>query len=185
MKESMKTKVNKIKALFVDVDNTALYIKMYDYNGLNDKERGNRVIGIIDDKEWMAYNIRNNAYLHCEAPRQMINIVNYLRERGVKIYGLTECKNSFEYNAKFNRLKECYPGSFLHHGELISVHTRHDKIPVMQMIMERDNLKADEIMFIDDSYFEVMEAYAAGMLSVHTTEALIRFDDMEDFKENI
>ena len=51
MKESMKTKVNKIKALFVDVDNTALYIKMYDYNGLNDKERGNRVIGIIDDKE--------------------------------------------------------------------------------------------------------------------------------------
>ena len=184
MKESMKAKINKVKVLFLDVDNTALYIKMYNFNGYNDKKNGNRVIGILDDKEWMAYNIRNNAYIHCEAPRQIINLVNYLREKGVEVRGLTECKNSFEYNAKFNRLKECYDGSFLQHGDLISVHTRHDKIPVMQMIAERDNLKPEEIMFVDDSYYEVMEAYAAGMLSIHTTEALIRFENMDEFREN-
>lgn len=176
----MIEKVNRVKALFLDVDNTALCIKMYDYNGVNDKQNGERVIGILDDKEWMEYNIRNNAYIYCEAPKPIFNLVNYIKSRGGSIYGLTECKNSFEYNAKFNRLKECYEGNFLHHGELISVHTRHDKVPVMQMIAERDKLENDEIMFIDDSYSEIMEAYTAGFLSMHTTEALMRFDDMNN-----
>lgn len=179
----IKEKIDAIKALFMDVDNTALYLKMYDYNGLNDKENGNRIVGIVEDKEWMKYNIINNAYIYCEAPKAMINIVNYVKANDAMIYGLTECKNSFEYNAKFNRLKECYPGHFLHHGELISVHTRHDKVIVMQIMAEKYNLKPEEIMFIDDSYPEVMEAYTAGMLGMHTTEALIRFDDMSKFED--
>lgn len=179
----MKNKLKKVKALFIDVDNTGLYLKMYDYNGINDKEHGDRIVGVADDKEWMAYNIKNNAYKYCEAPEPIINIVNFIKNQGGLIYGLTECKNSFEYNSKFNRLKECYSGHFLHHGELISVHTRHDKIPVMQIIAERDNLNPDEIMFIDDSYSEVMEAYTAGMLAVHTTEAMIRFADMSNFED--
>lgn len=180
----MIDKIKKIKALFLDVDNTALCIKMYDYHGINDKQHGERVVGILDDREWMAYNIRNNAYLYCEAPKPIHNLVNYIKENGGIIYGLTECKNSFEYNAKFNRLKECYEGSFLHHGELISVHTRHDKVAVMQLIAERDGLEMDEIMFIDDSYLEIMEAYNINILSMHTTEALMRFDDMTNISTN-
>lgn len=173
----MKAMIDNVKALFLDVDNTALCLKMYDNNGVNDKEKGKRIIGILDDKAWMDYNIRNNAYIYCEAPIQIWNLVKYVREHGGKIYGLTECKNSFEYNAKFNRLKECYDGSFLHHGDLISVHTRHDKIPVMKAIAERDHLSLDEIMFVDDSYFEVMEAHEVGIFSMHTVEAMMRFDD--------
>ena len=53
----IKEKIDAVKALFIDVDNTALYLKMYDYNGLNDKENGNRIVGIVEDKEWMKYNI--------------------------------------------------------------------------------------------------------------------------------
>ena len=178
----MRERLNKIKALFLDVDNTALCLKMYDNNGVNDKSSGKRIIGILDDKAWMEYNIKNNAYVYCEAPRQIWNLVQYVKKNGGKVYGLTECKNSFEYNAKYNRLRECYKGSFLHHGELISVHTRHDKIPVMRAIAERDNLSLDEIMFIDDSFYEVMEAHENGMLSMHTVEAMMRFDD-EDLKD--
>ena len=85
----MVTKLNKIKALFLDVDNTALCIKMYDYNGVNDKQHGERIIGILDDKEWMAYNIRNNAYIYCEAPKPIYNLVNYVKNNGGIIYGLT------------------------------------------------------------------------------------------------
>ena len=176
----MKDRIDKIKALFLDVDNTALCLKMYDYNGINDKDKGKRIIGVLDDKEWMHYNIRNNAYIYCEAPKQIVNLVNYISNNGGKIYGLTECKNSFEYNSKFNRLKECYSGHFLHHGELISVHTRHDKVPVMLMIAERDGLSNDEIMFIDDSFFEIMESHTEGILGMHTTEALMRFDNMDN-----
>jgi len=181
MRSKIATKLDKIKALFLDVDNTALCLKMYDYNGLNDKENGNRIVGILDDKEWMAYNIKNNAYIYCKAPEALVSLVNFLKAKGVMIYGLTECKNSFEYNSKFNRLRECYDGNFLHHGELISVHTRHDKVAVMQMIAERDNLSLEEIMFIDDSYYEVMEAASAGLFGMHTTEALERFSNMERY----
>ena len=182
----MRERLNKIKALFLDVDNTALCLKMYDNNGVNDKSSGKRIIGILDDKAWMEYNIKNNAYVYCEAPRQIWNLVQYVKKNGGKVYGLTECKNSFEYNAKYNRLRECYKGSFLHHGELISVHTRHDKIPVMRAIAERDNLSLDEIMFIDDSFYEVMEAHENGMLSMHTVEAMMRFDDkdLKDIRTN-
>lgn len=180
----MINRINKIKALFLDVDNTALCLKMYDNNGVNDKSSGKRIIGILNDKDWMEYNIRNNAYIYCEAPRQLYNLVNYITNKGGKVYGLTECKNSFEYNAKFNRLKECYDGNFLHHGDLISVHTRQDKIPVMKMIADRDNLKYDEVMFIDDSYFEIMESSEIGILGMHTTEALMRFDDMNNISTN-
>ena len=48
------------------------------------------------------------------------------------------------------------------------------------MIAERDNLNMDEIMFIDDSFLEIMEAHNIGILSMHTTEALLRFDDMSN-----
>ena len=178
----MKERLQKIKALFLDVDNTALCLKMYDHHGMNDRENGERIIGILDDKEWMEYNIRNNAYIHCEAPRQIFNLVQAVRSNRGDVYGLTECKNSFEYNAKFNRLKECYQGNFLHHGDLISVHTRHDKVPVMKMIAARDDLQPDEIMFVDDSFYEVMEAHNEGMLGMHTVEAMMRFDDMEDMR---
>lgn len=180
----IEEKIKSIKALFLDVDNTALCLKMYDNNGINDRENGKRIIGVKDDKEWMAYNIHNNAYQYCEAPVPIFNLVNYVRNNGGKVYGLTECTNSFEYNAKFNRLQECYKGSFLHHGELISVHTRHDKIPVMKVIAERDDLNLDEIMFIDDSYFEVMEGANEGIFSMHTLEAMMRFDDMNDMRTN-
>ncbi len=180
----MITQLEKIRALFLDVDNTALCLKMYDDNGMNNKETGKRIIGILDDKEWMEYNIRNNAYVYSEAPVPIHNLVQYVKGNGGCVYGLTECKNSFEYNAKFNRLRECYEGSFEHHGELISVHTRHDKIPVMEMIAARDSLQPEELMFIDDSYFEVMEAWKAGFLSMHTLEAMMRFDDMNDIRTN-
>ena len=74
----MKERLDKIKALFLDVDNTALCLKMYNNNGINDKENGERIIGIVDDKEWMEYNIMNNAYIYCEAPIQIYNLVKYL-----------------------------------------------------------------------------------------------------------
>ena len=180
----MKDRLNKIKALFLDVDNTALCLKMYNYNGVNDKVNGERIIGIVDDMEWMEYNIKNNAYIYCEAPKPLVNLVNYVNSNGGKIYGLTECKNSFEYNSKFDRLKECYEGNFLHHGDLISVDTRHMKVKIMQAIAERDGLKLDEIMFIDDSYYEIMESSKVGILGMHTTEALMRFDNMDDMHTN-
>ncbi len=180
----MEFKLKKIKALFLDVDNTALCLKMYNNNGINDKENGQRIIGILDDDEWLDYNIKNNAYIYCEAPKPIYNLVNYITANGGKVYGLTECKNSFEYNSKFNRLKECYEGNFLHHGDLISVDTRHMKVKIMKAIAERDNLNLDELMFIDDSYLEIMESHKAGILGMHTTEALMRFDDMNDIHTN-
>lgn len=164
----MEERLNKIKAVFADVDNTLLCLKMRDRNG-------RRVVGFPNYEEWLKYNITTNAYIDCVAPKGMSNIINTLHDNGAKVYGLTECSNSFEYNSKYNRLKECYPGVFEHHGDLISIDTRHRKILIMQMIAERDNLNSDEIMFIDDSYQEVMEAFDKGFLSMHTTEAIERF----------
>lgn len=152
---------------------------MYDKN--NDKENGKRIIGLLDNMDWLEYNIKNNAYIHCEAPLPLVNLVKIIEKNGGKVFGLTECNSSFEYNAKYNRLKECYTGSFLHHGDLISVSSRHDKVSVMKYIAERDHLDMDEIMFIDDSFFEIMEAADKGILAMHTTEALIRFYNTENF----
>ncbi|MBP5597139.1 MAG: hypothetical protein J6Y02_17285, partial [Pseudobutyrivibrio sp.] len=44
-----------------------------------------------------------------------------------------------------------------------------------KMIAERDGYNMDEIMFIDDSYTEIMEAFGAGILSMHTTEVMERY----------
>lgn len=176
----MKEKLDKIKLILIDVDNTGLCLKMYNNNGINDKEHGKRIIGVKDDMEWLKYNIVNNAYKYCEAPVPIVNVVNFVVSNGGLAMGLTECKNSFEYNSKFNRLKECYQGSFLHHGELISVDTRHVKVPVIKMLAEKYELQYDEIMFIDDSYMEVMEAAEIGVIALHTTEAMMRFATMDD-----
>ena len=136
---------------------------------------GKRTVGFSDYNDWLKYNIITNAYIDCFAPKGMFNIINRLHDQGAKIYGLTECSNSFEYNSKYNRLRECYPGIFNHHGDLISVDSRHKKILIMQLIAERDGLDASEILFIDDSYQEVMESFSAGFFAMHTTEALERF----------
>ena len=66
-------------------------------------------------------------------------------------------------------------GVFEHHGDLISTETRHKKVLIMKMIAERDGYNMDEIMFIDDSYTEIMEAFGAGILAMHTTEVMERF----------
>ncbi len=180
----MKEKLDKIKLILIDVDNTGLCLKMYNNNGINDKENGKRIIGVKDDMEWLRYNIFNNAYKYCEAPVPIVNVVKHVVTNGGTAMGLTECKNSFEYNAKFNRLKECYEGSFLHHGELISVDTRHIKVPVIKILAEKYNLQYDEIMFIDDSYMEVMEAGEIGVIALHTTEAMMRFATMDNLDTN-
>lgn len=164
----MENKLKKVRAVFADVDNTLLYLKMKDTNG-------KRTVGFSDYNDWLKYNIITNAYIDCVAPKGMFNIINRLHNQGAKIYGLTECSNSFEYNSKYNRLRECYPGIFNHHGDLISVDSRHKKILIMQLIAERDGLDASEILFIDDSYQEVMESFSAGFFAMHTTEALERF----------
>lgn len=168
----MKKKLKNIKVIFADVDNTLLCVKMYD-------ENKKRIVGFAEYNDWLKYNIFNNAYVNCSAPRGVLNLVKKLHDEGTVVYGLTECSNSFEYNAKFNRLKECYEGIFNHHGDLISIDSRHKKVLIMQMIAERDGYKPDEIMFIDDSYQEVMEAFDAGMFAMHTTEVMERFM-MED-----
>ncbi len=165
----MEKKLEKIKVLFADVDNTLLCLKMYD-------DDGKRMIGALNYDDWLKYNIEHNAYINCIAPKGVYDLVYMLHEQnGAKIYGLTECSNSFEYNSKYNRLHECYPGVFEHHGDLISIDTRHNKVKIMKMIAERDGYAYDEIMFIDDSYMEIMEAFEAGMLSMHTTEVMERF----------
>ncbi len=165
----MKEKLGRIKVLFGDVDNTLLCLKMYN-------EEGKRIVGFEDANDWLKYNINHNAYIKCQAPRGVKNLIDDLHfNHGVKIYGLTECSNSFEYNSKFNRLKECYPGIFEHHGDLISTESRHKKVLIMKMIAERDGYDMNEIMFIDDSYTEIMEAFGAGLLSMHTTEVMERF----------
>lgn len=164
----MINKLRKIKMVFADVDNTLLYLKMKD-------ENGKRTVGFHDYNDWLKYNINNNAYIDCLAPKGMYNIIEALHQNGAKVYGLTECSNSFEYNSKYNRLRECYPGVFCHHGDLISIDSRHKKILIMQMIAQRDSLNPEEIMFMDDSYTEVMEAFDNGFFSMHTTEAMERF----------
>lgn len=165
----MEKKLAKIKVLFGDVDNTLLCLKMYDDNG-------KRMVGAFDSDDWLKYNINHNAYISCIAPKGVYDLVNLLaRNQGVKVYGLTECSNSFEYNSKYNRLHECYPGIFEHHGDLISTDTRHNKVKIMKMIAERDHYALDEVMFIDDSYMEIMEAFEAGIFSMHTTEVMERF----------
>lgn len=166
---SMQDKLNKLKVVFADVDNTLLCLKMYD-------DAGKRIVGFENQDDWLKFNINTNAYIKCQAPRGVKNLIDDLHfHHGVKIYGLTECSNSFEYNSKFHRLNECYPGIFEHHGDLISTETRHKKVMIMKMIAERDGYNMDEIMFIDDSYTEVMEAFAAGMFAMHTTEVMERF----------
>lgn len=165
---NMREKLDKIRVLFADVDNTLLCLKMYDNNG-------KRIVGRLDYKDWLQYNINNNAYINCTAPKGVYNLVQQLHKQGAKIYGLSECTNSFEYNSKYNRLHECYPGVFEHHGDLISIDDRHKKVLIMKMIAERDGLAMDEIMFIDDSYSEIMEAFDAGIFSMHTTEVMERF----------
>ncbi len=151
--------VNNVKLLFLDVDNTALCLKMYDNKGINDKETGSRIMGVFDEKDWLSYNINNNAYQYCVAPIPLHNLVQYLHKRGVKIYGPTESKNSFEYNAKYNRLRECYEDNFQHHGDLIMVHTRHDKVFVMQEMAKKEDIPLSQVMFIDESYFAIMESF--------------------------
>lgn len=168
MEKSMEKKLKGIKALFADVDNTLFCVKLYD-------ENNKRIVGFKEYKDWLKYNIFNNAYINCTAPTGMKNLVDAVHEMGIKVYGLTECTNSFEYNSKFNRLKECYPGVFMHHGELISIDDRRKKVMIMEMIAERDGLNPEEIMFVDDSYSEIMEAFEAGMFSMHTTEVMERF----------
>ena len=171
----MENKLKNIKILFADVDNTLLYLKIYD-------ENGKRIIGVAEYNEWLKFNINNNAYINCLAPKGMTNLIYKLYNQGTKVYGLTECTNSFEYNAKYNRLHECYPGIFEHHGDLISIDDRHKKILIMKLIAERENIKPNEIMFIDDSYSEIMEAFEENIFSMHTTEVLERFGTYE--KEN-
>lgn len=166
----MNRKLSKIKMIFADVDNTLLCLKMKDYNG-------KRTVGFSDYNDWLKYNILTNAYINCSAPKGMYNLANALHENGAKVYGLTECSNSFEYNSKYNRLRECYPGIFMHHGDLISIDSRHKKVLIMQLIAEKHNLDPSQIMFVDDSYSEVMEAFDKGFFSMHTTEVMERFND--------
>ena len=97
----MKEKLKKIKVLFGDVDNTLLCLKMYN-------EEGKRVVGFESPEDWLRFNINHNAYIKCQAPRGVKNLIDDLHfNHGVKVYGLTECSNSFEYNSKYNRLREC------------------------------------------------------------------------------
>lgn len=161
-------KLENLKMAFFDVDNTLLCLKMYNDNG-------NRIIGVAHPDDWLRYNIVNNAYVNCVAPKAMKRLVNLLHKKGVKIYGLTECSNSFEYNSKYNRLKEEYPGVFEHHGDLISTDSRHKKVFIMKAIAERDGVEMNEILFSDDSYMEVMEAFEAGIFSIHTTDVMDEF----------
>ena len=81
---------------------------------------------------------------------------------------------------RFNRLKECYPGIFEHHGDLISIDSRHKKVLIMQIIAEKYKLDHSQIMFIDDSYTEVMEGFDKGFFSMHTTEVMERFNNGVD-----
>ena len=80
-----------------------------------------------------------------------------------------------EYNSKYNRLREEYPGVFEHHGDLISTDSRHKKVFIMKAIAERDGVEMNEILFSDDSYMEVMEAFEAGIFSIHTTDVMDEF----------
>nr|MCR5154999.1 hypothetical protein [Lachnospiraceae bacterium] len=152
-----------------DVDNTLLCLKMYN-------DEGRRIVGVASSDDWLRFNITRNAYVNCIAPKGVYDLVYGLHNKnGAKIYGLTECSNSFEYNSKYSRLHECYPGIFEHHMDLISTDTRHNKVKIMKMIAERDGIALDEIMFIDDSYMEIMEAFDVGILAMHTTEVMERF----------
>ena len=152
----------------VSVHNTLLCLKMYD----ND---GKRIVGFKEYDDWLEYNINTNAYINCQAPKGMKNLITHLKDNGVKIYGLTECSNSFEYNSKYNRLREVYDGLFTQHGDLISIDTRKNKVKIMKMIAKKEKIPLDEIMFVDDSYCEIMEAFDAGIFAMHTTEAMERF----------
>lgn len=176
----MENKLKQLKIAFADVDNTLLYLKLKD-------SKGNRIIGFPEYEDWLKFNINNNAYTECFAPKGMYNLVKALHDNGVKVYGLTECTNSFEYNSKYNRIRECYPGIFTHHGDLISISDKKLKVAIMEEIAKRENISHKEIMFIDDSYTEVMQAFSAGFLSMHTTEALERFHEgltLTNNKEN-
>ena len=67
----MSDKLKKIKVLFGDVDNTLLCLKMYN-------EEGKRIVGFEDANDWLKYNINNNAYIKCQAPSGVKNLIDDL-----------------------------------------------------------------------------------------------------------
>ena len=67
----MDRRLKNIKAVFADVDNTLLCLKMYD----ND---GKRTVGFKEYVDWLKFNIFNNAYIDCVAPKGMFNLITEL-----------------------------------------------------------------------------------------------------------
>lgn len=45
----------------------------------------------------------------------------------------------------------------------------------MEFLAEREHIDPENILFVDDSYQEIMEAFDHGFYSMHTTEAMERF----------
>ena len=159
--------------VFADVDNTLLCLKMKDYNG-------KRTVGFSEYNDWLKYNILTNAYINCSAPKGMYNLIEALHNNGAKVYGLTECSNSFEYN----RLRECYEGIFEHHGDLISIDSRNKKVLIMQLIAEKEGLDLKDTT-IQESINGIKKKYINEINEFHQSNLMLMQQTNENNKKNL
>lgn len=163
-----------LKIAFFDFDNTlALYI---------DDECEERVKEYGEDKYYAnAFEFPDVFYENieqCIASVEMVELVNYLRKKGVKLYCLTGMKTSLNAQAKKSFIKNHYGDDF----DFYSAGTQSLKRMVVCIIREVNKYEPEEVLFVDDlaENIEMMRNDGVFAILANDVKNLIYDDEGEE-----
>lgn len=173
----MNTKIKlpkNLKIAFFDFDNTlALHI---------DNEYVERLKRYGEDKYYAnAFEFPDVFYENieqCIASVEMVELVNYLRKKGVKLCCLTGMKTSLNAQAKKNFIKNHYGDDF----DFYSAGTQSLKRMVVRIIREVNKYKPEEVIFVDDlaENIEMMRNDGVFAILANDVKNIVYEDDREE-----
>ena len=127
-----------------------------------------------DEENFLNYYL--NAYLNpekfyeniepCVKSDSLLNLINTLRDKGVKIYCLSGMKFSFHLKAKQNFINKHYGCDI----EVISTQSQERKLDAIKIIQRINNCSLEEILFVDDMEENVIKFKNLGICALLPSE---------------
>ena len=152
-----------IKLAFFDVDGT-LSAPQYPH------EDGSMDIGFTEEG-WCAYceKTRDHAYDFCRPLPPVRSFAAELHQSGTRLFVLSSCLHPNEQGAKTLFVKTHYPDLF---EDFFYVFHDGEKVPLIEKAARDAGVPLSSCMLVEDTYSTLLQAYAAGITSVHVANII-------------
>lgn len=163
---NFENKIKNIKIAFFDLDGVLSIPRYKNSDGII-------TCGMLDTDWFDRCQNEDDIYKYCIPPKQIINLLQKLKNNNTLLFVLTHETNSGAYFNKVDYVLKNYKDYFTDYRHVLFVNKTENKIKLIKSYAKKYKLTLDQCLLIEDTYDTCLLATNNNIKAMHISELFL------------